>query len=206
VLQIGAKGEPLATQLIPEETINGGPVTRFRRNCKLDHLCVHIYGVIRSSVLRNTDLIGAYTDSDRVLLAHLALYGHFVLIRETLSLNRHHAKRSTEQYVGWRARAAWFDPAKAHQRMFPFWTELAGFWNTIGRSPLTRADRLRCYGVMLEWAWQYKVYLIYEDLLYYPRQFAARNIPGAKVAWTRMKAMVARVRQGSALRDAGGRG
>jgi glycosyltransferase involved in cell wall biosynthesis len=201
VLQINAKGEPLATQLIPEATMSGPVVTRFRRNCELDHLCVHIYGVIRSSVLRKTDLIGAYTDSDRVLLAHLALYGHFVLIRETLSLNRHHPRRSTEQYVGWRGRAAWFDPAKAHQRTFPFWTEFACFWNTIGRSPLTRADRMRCYVVMLQWAWRYKTYLIYEDLLYYPRQFLVRNVPGARTAWTRLKALW--MRRQPAVRDVG---
>jgi hypothetical protein len=163
---------------------------------------VHIYGVIRASVLRRTDLIGAYTDSDRVLLAHLALFGHFILIRERLYLNRHHRMRSTEQFVGWRSRTVWFDPDTRHQRIYPFWTEFLGFWRTIPRSPLSAGDRLRCYRAMLGWAWQYKGFLIYEDLLYYPRQWLVRRVPGAKPAWTWLKAAWWRTMRPSARSDA----
>lgn len=193
VLEIDEHGHTLCTRVIPGETIAGGPVTRFKRNIRLDHLCLHIYGLIRADVLRQTDLIGSYTDSDRVLLAHLSLFGHFVLIPETLSLNRHHPQRSTQQYVGWRSRTVWFDPALQHRKIFPFWLEYARFWQSIGRSPLSRPDRLRCYAAMLGWAWSYKEYLVYEDLLYYPRQWVAANVPGAKRAWTWLKSTSARI-------------
>jgi glycosyltransferase involved in cell wall biosynthesis len=187
VLEIDEHGRPLAERPVPPVFASDDAAQRFRRHVRLDHLCIHIYGVMRANVLRKTDLIGSYTDSDRVLLAHLALFGQFVVLPDTLFYNRHHPSRSTQAYVGWRSRTVWFDPAAAHRRLFPFWTEFAAFWDAIGRSPLRFIERLRCYGVMVQWVWDYKEYLFYEDLAYYPRQWVVRNVPGAKALWTRIK-------------------
>ncbi len=187
ILEIDEHGQPLGSRVTPDEVVSDDPVTRFARHAELDHLCIHIYGVIRTDILRQTDRIGSYTDSDRVLLAHLALFGRFVVLPDTLFFNRHHARRSTQVYVGWRSRTVWFDPAAANRKLYPFWTEFFAFWNVIGRSPLSMTDRLRCYAAMAGWAWSYKTFLIYEDLLYYPRQWVATHVPGAKAAWTWLK-------------------
>ena len=187
VLEVGETGEPLASRPIPLEMSSSSAAVRFRRHIELDHLCIHIYGVIRTSILRQTDLIGKYTDSDRVLLAHLSLFGHFAVLPEVLLFNRHHANRSTQAHVGWRSRTVWFDPTAASRRLYPFWTEFAAFWDVIGRCPASLADRLRCYAAMVAWAWKYKTYLVYEDLLYYPRQWVARRFPHVKTLWTWLK-------------------
>ncbi|HJR58965.1 MAG TPA: glycosyltransferase family 2 protein [Vicinamibacterales bacterium] len=187
VLEIDELGAPLTSRTIPAAGSSEDAVERFGRHVELDHLCIHIYGVIRSSVLRRTDRIGSFTDSDRVLLAHLALFGHFIVLPETLFFNRHHPKRSTQVYVGWRSRTVWFDPDAAHRKLFPFWTEFFAFWGVIRRSPLSGHARARCRLVMLRWLWHYKKYLFYEDLSYYPRQWVARRVPGAKALWSWLK-------------------
>lgn len=187
VLEIDEFGAPVASRTIPVAVTSENAVERFGRHVQLDHLCTHIYGVMRADVLRHTDRIGSYTDSDRVLLAHLALFGHFVVLPDILFFNRNHPNRSTEVYVGWRARTVWFDPEAARRRLFPFWTEFFAFWRVIGRSPLTFGARARCRLVMLRWLWDYKKYLLYEDLSYYPRQWVARRVPGAKTLWAWLK-------------------
>ncbi len=194
VLEIDESGRPLAVRIVPPEVSSQDPRIRFERHAELDHLCIHIYGVIRATLLKRTDLIGSYTDSDRVLLAHLALLGPFAVVPEQLFFNRHHSRRSTQAYVGWRSRSAWFDPAAAQKRLYPFWTEFFAFWNVIGRSSLGHRERLRCYRVMLKWMWTYRVFLLYEDLLYYPRQWIVRNVPGAGRAWAWVKGAAPRLR------------
>lgn len=197
VMEIDESGAPLTSRTIPAAVTSEDGVERFARHVQLDHLCTHIYGVIRSSVLRRTDRIGSYTDSDRVLLAHLALFGHFIVLPDVLFFNRHHANRSTEVYVGWRSRTVWFDPAAANRRLFPFWTEFFAFWNVIDRSPLSYPARARCRLVMLKWLWDYKKYLFYEDLSYYPRQWIARRVPGARAFWSWLKQAAPRAGMGS---------
>jgi glycosyltransferase involved in cell wall biosynthesis len=187
VLEIDEAGDALRDRPIPSEVAEPLAVKRFARHVQLDHLCIHVYGVMRASALRQTDLIGSYTDSDRVLLAHLALLGRFVIVPDTLLFNRHHSTRSTEAYVGWRSRTVWFDPTAATRRLFPFWTEFFGFWNVVSRNSLPFVDRFRCYAIMVKWMWEYKKYLLYEDLAYYPRQWVVTRVPGAKKAWTWLK-------------------
>lgn len=48
------------------------------------HGCESVFGVIRTSVLRKTPLIGNYIASDRVLLALLSIYGRFYELPEYL--------------------------------------------------------------------------------------------------------------------------
>ncbi len=55
-----------------------------------DHLCFEIFGLIRSSVLRKTRLIGNFISSDRALLIELALHGRFFEIPEYLFMRRAH--------------------------------------------------------------------------------------------------------------------
>lgn len=192
VMEIDEGGRALGLRMISTEAVLGTPVSRFRRNIRLDHLCLHVYGVIRSAILRQTELIGPFTDSDRVLLAHLVLFGHFVLIPETLLLNRHHPGRSTQVHVGWRARTVWFDPSTASRRTYPFWTELASFKRAISMTPLRASERVACYWALIGWLWEYKKFLLYDDLSYYPRLWITSNVPGAKAAWSWLRAVGAR--------------
>jgi glycosyltransferase involved in cell wall biosynthesis len=191
-VEIDAKGDILPAVTVPNQTLLpivppwAPPHIRFRQNIRLDHLCLAIYSLIRSSVLCRTRLIGNYPDADRVLLAHLALFGHCVVVPKTLFFNRDHDDRFTRYYNGerLRERAAWFDPASAKRRTFPFWRELFELHGVVRRSPLEWPERLRCYCEIARWVGQDDhIRLLYIDALHYPRKWIAFHFPSAKVAW-----------------------
>ena len=126
------------------------PAARFRELLLVDHLCIEVFGVIRSRVLADTPLIASYIASDRVLLAELGLRGRFLKIPEPLFLSRDHEDRSIRS-IPYQFRAAWFDPRKAPERAFPHWRILREYWKCIGRVPMTGRDRARCYAQLGRW-------------------------------------------------------
>jgi glycosyltransferase involved in cell wall biosynthesis len=161
VVEVDAEGKQVGRRNIPAVVATREPLARFKGNIELEHWCQHVYGVIRSSVLRRTDLIGGYSGSDRVLLSHLSLFGHFLVIPEALFMNREHPQRSVRAYpLNSREAWLWFNPAAKRRWMFPYWRQLRGFWGVIARSPLGWRDRLRCYGAMLGWIFSYKRLLL----------------------------------------------
>src|SRR5258705_8787050 len=93
VVVIDEHGKEAGTGFIPVEVASADAHERFNRNIRVDHPCQHIYSLIRTTVLRSTDLIGGYDDSDRVLLSHLSLFWRCVLIPQPLLLNRDHPNR-----------------------------------------------------------------------------------------------------------------
>ena len=161
---------------------------RFRQNIRLDHLCLSIYSVIRSDILRRTGPMGGYADSDRVLLAHLALFGSCIVVPETLLFNRDHAARFSRSYnrrsEGWRDRANWMDPSNSNRRVFPFWKELLELLRVVRVVPLSWQGKMRCYREVLQWL-RYKNHMrcLYMDATHYPRKWVVRHFPRAKVAW-----------------------
>ena len=195
--EIDEHGKPLESATAPGHTLlpavppDAPAHVRFRQNIRLDHQCLSIYSLIRSNVLRRTGPMGGYADADRVLLAHLALFGPCIVIPETLLFNRDHAGRFGRSYdpyyEGWRERANWMDPSNGTQWVFPFWTELFQLLRVVRVSPLKPQDRVRCYGEILRWL-RYKGYMkrLYIDATHYPRKWVVRRFPIAKVAWNRL--------------------
>jgi glycosyltransferase involved in cell wall biosynthesis len=186
VIQIDEYGKHLGTVPPVQEAASADPHVRFRRLMRYDHLCEQVFGLIRSSVLRQTNLIEKYTDSDRVLLSHLALFGHFALIPEPLFLNRLHPKSSTRAYPDGRSRMMWFDPSFEGRKVFPFWTEFNGFCRAINQSPLSKGNKARCYLAMITWSRYQRKWLRW-DLQYYPKRWIVRHVPGAGVVLARLK-------------------
>ena len=173
--------------LVPEKA----PVhIRFRENIRLDHLCLSIYSLIRSDVLRQTDLIGHYADSDRVLLAQLALFGSCIGLSYPGLFNRDHPGRFTRYYNGQRLheRAAWSDPSNGSRRIYPKWKELSEFVRIIRKAALGPSDKLRCYSEIVRWLsnWEHS-HLLYIDATYYPRRWVVQRYPGAKTAWQQVR-------------------
>ncbi len=68
------------------------PLTRFRQVVFSSLWGTHMFGVIRTSALRQTHLIQNVPNSDRPLLAELALLGRFKGIRRPLFLKRFHSR------------------------------------------------------------------------------------------------------------------
>jgi glycosyltransferase involved in cell wall biosynthesis len=196
--EIDECGNILEAVTVPNQTLFavvpiGAPAhVRFRQNIRLDHLCLTIYSLIRSDVLRQTKLIGNYADSDRVLLSHLALLGHCAIVPQRLLLNRDHPGRFTRHYNGekFRERTTWFDPSSADQRIFPYWRELSELAGVVGRAHLDWRERLRCYWQIGDWACHKdRMRLLYIDLTYYPRKWVVRRFPYAKVVWNKLWAL-----------------
>lgn len=175
VLEVDELGEAVKPGFVPPEVASISPVARFRRNSQTDHSCFHVYSLIRSRVLREAGPLGYYTGADRVLLAHLSLFGRCVLIPDSLLFNRDHPARFTRRF-GEKSHqgTVWFDSGAAAKKLFPYWGEFRGYLSAISRSPLRRGQRLRCYAAMLGWFRNHKDSLL-ADLFYYPKSWFERR-------------------------------
>jgi glycosyltransferase involved in cell wall biosynthesis len=214
--EIDAYDTPLASVTVAGQTLlpvlpSDAPASvRFRQTIRLDHLCLGIYSLMRSNVLRETDRIGNYSDSDRVLLAHLALIGRCVVIPETLLFNRDHGGRFSRTYdgtcySGWRTRAVWFDPSNANRWVFPLWKEFFELWGVVRRGPLKWQERLRAYEEIVRcFARKGHMRHLYFDATHYPRQWVVRQFPWAKVVWNALWAKRGVDRPGATVEQSNG--
>lgn len=112
------------------------------------HECFQVFGLMRHHVARATRGLGAYADSDHVLLVEVALRGRFVQDDEVLFHRRQHAERSMASYLYARDQVAWFDPGRAGRVTFPAWRLGAETLRAVRRAPLSPAQRGRCYAAL----------------------------------------------------------
>jgi glycosyltransferase involved in cell wall biosynthesis len=115
------------------------------------HNCEEVFGLIRWRVLESSNLIGPYTDSDRTLLAQLALYGPFYEIREPLFWHRIHEAGSVVVNPQTQQRAAWFDPTLRGKLIFPAWRQAYELFRVIGRSPIAVDEKINSYFKFARW-------------------------------------------------------
>ena len=167
---IDEQGRELPRQGVHLRMDSPDPRVRFRDIIRLDHICEPGFGLTRNDVLQRTGLHGNYADSDRVLLAELALHGRFHRIPEFLFFRRAHAQQSTAIAPDRQARTVWFNPAYGDQLIFPHFRELREYLAVIRRVPAGRLDRVSCYAAMLRWIVTYRKRLL-GDL-----DFAAREV------------------------------
>lgn len=151
------------------------PHERFRSMACHYHDCSAVFGLMRTSVLRNTPLIGSYVASDRALLVELALLGRFVEVPRQLQYRRIHPSDSQRCFRGARQqRAAWFGGGST-VFVFPEWRLLKEYLRSIHVTGLRLQDRLRCYVELLRWVrWGHGVELC-RDLGYVLRNAFRRN-------------------------------
>ena len=126
------------------------PHQRFHDLVCVNHPCLAIYGVMRTSVLKQSMLHGHYPGSDRVLLAQLGLFGRFHQIPEKLFLRRDHPLKSTRITQTVSTRMALYVPQYAGTIVFPRWRLFGGLFSSISHAPLTRVEQLRCYLALLK--------------------------------------------------------
>jgi glycosyltransferase involved in cell wall biosynthesis len=127
------------------------PHERFRNVTKTEHNCEDFYAVMRADVLRTIKTMGIYTDSDRALLAELALHGRFHRLNKELSFRRVHAKKSTVLFTTRRDRMIWYDPKYKTKLAFPFWMQFADYLTRVSRVRMSIGDKIRCYRCMIGW-------------------------------------------------------
>jgi glycosyltransferase involved in cell wall biosynthesis len=134
---------------------------RFRKLIQDEHNCFPVFGVIRREILAKTDRIGSYVGSDRVLLAHLGLFGPFVEVPQVLFRHREHKQRSTRA-IPLHERTGWFDVRRAHKRVMPYWRFAGEYTRATLRAPLTPRQRLDCQIELLRWVKRYRRRLVHD--------------------------------------------
>lgn len=122
------------------------------------HNTYPIFGLMRSSAVRNTDLHGSYTGSDRVLLAQMAMQGPFVEVPEVLFGYRRHPEQSIKMDPARKKsgllahpREAWFDVTRADKIVFPNWKRLGGYMRAISNAGVPATERRRAYREIVRW-------------------------------------------------------
>ncbi len=110
-----------------------------------------IFGVARANVWATTGLMGSFPSADKVLLAELVMRGPFLEVEEPLFLHREHPLRSVHVAGVGHASMAWWDPRLAGAFKFPYWRMFRNLAAAINRTPMSQAERLRCYGALLRW-------------------------------------------------------
>ncbi|MGH3629557.1 MAG: glycosyltransferase family 2 protein, partial [Sciscionella sp.] len=109
------------------------------------------YGVIRSEVLRRTRLQGSYHNPGRTLVAELALHGPFYQVPQLLYFRRDHVDRG-DRLPTIRAVCANLDPCRAEDSITRLLGEyVLAYLTAIWRSPLSAADKWRCYSHLSQW-------------------------------------------------------
>ena len=196
--EIDENGNFIKNYVTPIRTDYDDPVARFRAMLHTGgDKCYQIYGVMRMSALRKIPPQGIYVNADGVLLSRMSLRGRFYEISEYLFLSRRHSRQSmatlpvrlrrprrfrlTNWYSSSLPGPEWWDPAKARALTFPEFRLLREHFVSIVRSPLTAAQKVRCYSTLLIWIrWHLKLMLkdlvIAADQVLYNLQVAKTGI------------------------------
>ena len=154
IMKIDARGDQLGI-LDADLATSDWPSRRFRDMIDMNHNCESTYGLVRSRALARTSLQQNYTDSDRTLLAELALLGKFYQIPEVLFFKRYHDQMSTQQYTDWRERMHWFGDVDSRAYAMPHWRQFIHYLQIITRTPLPFRERILCYLHMIKWLKRY---------------------------------------------------
>jgi len=152
---IDMKGHEIVTKQSTVRANDPKPSSRFwsLSETRASHNCEEVFGLIRSEILAKTKLIDNYADSDRTLLAHLALYGLFYEIPEPLFLHRIHNTSSVIVNPDRHERMLWFDPSLTGRLYFPNWRQLKELFLVAGKGPsLSLKERFLCYLFVVRWA------------------------------------------------------
>jgi len=143
---IDAAGRYIRHDTDRNATSSRSPRSRLAHLLRTVNMAAPVFGLMRREALERTRLIDSLVASDYILLAELALLGHFVEVPEVLFLRRLHGKSSREANRTEREVAEWFDPSKLHRRFLTTRQRLMveymrSCWRLRG---LSLGDRLTC--------------------------------------------------------------
>jgi glycosyltransferase involved in cell wall biosynthesis len=167
-IEIDERGQQLRHN---EQTVSADsvyPHCRFRELIRMDHNCQTMFGVMRADVLKRTSVHGDFPDSDRCMLAEVALYGRFFEISDHLFFHRRHPEQITQKFPTRQERMARLDPDRHFLIVLPHFRQFWEYILAIHRTPLSWIDCVRCYFEMLRWlrdnaprlAWDFRYVLV----------------------------------------------
>ena len=124
------------------------------------HNCLPLHGLIRRDILEQSDLIGPYAHSDKVLLAQLSLYGRFHRLSEYLFYNRWYEGQSISAHPDPHERTKlWYaNPEEDEDGEWTPWSLM--FWNSavsaVRNAPVDWYERMLCFAHVAEWMNAYR--------------------------------------------------
>jgi glycosyltransferase involved in cell wall biosynthesis len=152
---LDAIAQDVATSTVPHK--------RFRDLAK-HHDCELAYGLVRTDILRKTELQPNYPESDFGFLCELSLYGQFYRIPEPLFYRRYHAEMSGFAYPELLKKMTWHQlNAETQAQKTPSFIDIIKFFfyyqgiqiahyhRIIARAQLNFGDRLFCYFHTTKW-------------------------------------------------------
>jgi glycosyltransferase involved in cell wall biosynthesis len=139
---IGEDGQLLENYDDRLRTSSLAPVVRARDLLLKNHRCHPLSGLIRLDALHKLPPQGSHVHSDRVLLLQLGLLGRFYEVPEHLFISTRHAG----QPVG---------TMPERTKALPEWNVAKEFILSVTHSPLGLGQRLRCYGLIARWVFNY---------------------------------------------------
>lgn len=145
VVIIDPDGHPIQEYDEGKNLDSGDPTKRFESLMAAPKECNAIFGLIRSTVLATTPLIGVYNASDLNLLAELALHGRFREVPEPLFFRREHPKRPLYMAKTDADKVAWYDPVMETRIVLPNWRQIFEHGRAVARVRMTLSSKLRCY-------------------------------------------------------------
>lgn len=130
---IGEDGEFLREYKYPIDVSTASQRELFRQFIAGGHIVHEVFGLVRSDVLRTTQLIRGFVGSDVTLLGELALRGRFFQIPDVLFFHREHSGRSAMKSAF--EYTHWFDTSFSGKRVFSRWRRFAESVRSIWRAP-----------------------------------------------------------------------
>lgn len=130
---------------------NPVPARRFAEMIRLDHVIEPVMGLMRRSIAARTHLLSTYPDSDRVMIAEMALIGPFHRIPEVLFYRRSGELNSTAVFPGRHERMRWIDPLHPRVFVFPYNRQVLEILRSIRRSTVSPGQKLRCLSFLIQW-------------------------------------------------------
>lgn len=149
-VHINARGETIPVKSDRIASSDSRPHRRLARVLWGLNYCDPVFGLLKTSFLEKTQLIGPFFGADYVLLGELAMLGRIQEIPESLFRLRAHEKRSMKANPGTRARSAWFDPLSTQRRfVMPGWERMVWeLMKSARRAPLPPGEKLCCEAVI----------------------------------------------------------
>jgi len=124
-----------------------------------------ILGVIRSSALKQTQLLGSYISADRTLLAEISLLGKYYVVPEDLFFRREHSSSYTDkQHVNYQAKMMWWSNYKQPKLILPYTILYREYLKAVKHSKLNWTTRQLCNIHVLRWFFREGWLLIIYDV------------------------------------------
>jgi glycosyltransferase involved in cell wall biosynthesis len=125
------------------------PVERFLALIQNIQLAHQHLGLIRTSCLRQTHLLGTHVASDLNLLAELTLYGKFHELPERLFYRRFHDTSGSWKGSDAKHSAKYYFAPNSRQAEWRSWRSHLGYLSAVRTSPLPLHSKMRLYEFLL---------------------------------------------------------